>query len=137
MIYYIDANNKIDLDLLDKVVLFIWDHLGLPDDIDLEIDFEGMEDHLYGDVDVEKNTATITLNTDIPSDEIIPTLFHESVHIKQIINGDLILGEGNNSTIWRGSIYNEKYDMLPWEVEAFNEEGEMCAMFYSKYGVKV
>lgn len=58
----------------------------------------------------------IELHPGIGATEILKTLSHEMVHIKQYIYGDVNL----NMTRWKGSRVDEPdYWVQPWEVEAY------------------
>ena len=59
--------------------------------------------------------------------EILRTIFHELVHVKQYIAGELT-SEGEIMR-WNGTVYIGAYELLPWEVEAFELEEVMMKSF--------
>ena len=60
----------------------------------------------------------IEINKNDCAEEILKTLAHEMVHIKQYVKGELDEGQ----TVWRGQkIESElEYDEQPWEIEAYD-----------------
>lgn len=135
MLYYISnmPKSKISFALLDDVVAFGYDYLGIDDNLELEISFIGnFEKHLAGDSDIneEDNIAEININNKLSRKEIIATIFHELVHIKQILRKELIIGEGLEPSKWYGKKYVGNYTLLPWEEEAYRLENEMMRIFY-------
>lgn len=116
----------------DRVVLFAHEFLELPENLELEIEFVALPKNMQGEADYEDELATISLNSRIKKSELIPTIFHEMVHIKQIINKDLIIGVGNKRTKWKGKHFQGDYYDFPWEVEAFKLEEDMMNLFEEK-----
>lgn len=116
----------------DRVVLFAHEFLELPENLELEIEFVALPKNMQGEADYEDELATIALNSRIKKSELIPTIFHEMVHIKQIINKDLIVGVGNKRTKWKGKYFQGDYYDFPWEVEAFKLEEDMMNLFEEK-----
>lgn len=71
----------------------------------------------------------IELHSGIGAAEILKTLSHEMVHIKQYIYGDVNL----NLTRWKGSkVLEPDYWVQPWEIEAYG----MQAGLFTKFAVK-
>lgn len=135
MLYYISniPKNRISFDLLDEVVAFGYEYLGIDDNLELEISFVGdFENHQTGDSDIneEEGIAEININNKLTRKEVIATIFHELVHIKQIMKKELVIGEGFNPSTWNGKEYLVNYELLPWEEEAFRLENEMMKLFY-------
>ena len=54
--------------------------------------------------------------------ELVTTLCHEMVHIKQRVKGELV-----NDMTWRGKKYTEEQ---PWEVEAYAMESILFQEYY-------
>lgn len=124
MNYTVDEKpSTISYETLDGIISFCWEFHDLPDDLNLDIEFDDSLDlpyHGYGDI--EENTAVIGVNPCISLDDMVKTVIHEIVHIKQIYRGELILGEGNKKSTWHGKVYSDDYYKLPWEVEAYEIE---------------
>lgn len=133
MIYNVEnMTEAITYDLLDKVIVFSYEYLGILYDTNLEIEFDDdMPDCQSGSCDIEDGVAEIYLNPNMEREELITTIFHEMVHIRQMLNGDLVGGEGFEPSAWRGVKYNMQYKDLPWEKEAFELEKIMMEKFYA------
>lgn len=132
MIYFIDSLPKRlkSFGEFDKAIAFACRYLNLPEDLELDIEFCGeLNDNTQGEADYEDCSATITLSNRIKKAELIPTLFHEMVHIKQMMDGDLIVGVGNERTKWKGEYFQGTYYEYPWEVEAFQHEENMMKLY--------
>ena len=127
MIYLVDFKpDSISYETLDKIISFCWEFHSLPDDLNLDIEFDdGIELPQHGYGDIEDNVAVIGINPCISLDDMVKTIIHEIVHIKQIHNGELVLGEGLQKSTWYGAVYDKNYHELPWEVEAYEIENEI------------
>lgn len=126
MIYEaINQPKKMTTALLDKAVVFACDYLDL--DIDLIIEFETMRPYQYGNCDYDGEDGIIVISKRLSKADIIKTLFHEMVHVKQFVDGRL---EAGSPSRWLGEVYSCDYDKLPWEVEAFEIEATMVNDFY-------
>lgn len=113
---------------LDRAIVHACKFLGL-EDIYIVIEFEKM--NCAGNCDIEEGEISITLNSNIvrQGNELELTIFHELVHIKQILDGKLVIGEGSEPSTWCDIIYTCSYKDLPWEVEAYKLEEEMLESF--------
>lgn len=51
---------------------------------------------------------------------------HEMLHLKQYIDGDLVVDLENKRFIWKGKIYTKScpYKLRPWEQEVFRKENQ-------------
>ncbi len=54
----------------------------------------------------------------------LPTLTHEFIHAFQHERGDLFILK-NNVIYWKGEKNSDRYLDQPWEIEAFNSQGEL------------
>lgn len=114
----------------DKIVLFAHRFLGLPENLELVIEFtDDLSENTQGEADLEEGIATISLRRNIKKAELTPTIFHEMVHIMQMICGDLEVGVGNIRTKWKGEYFQGDYYSYPWEVEAFLYEENMMKQY--------
>jgi len=123
---YSTANKPKDLKVktLDKVIAFACDYLDL--DVDLEVRFEKLRDFQYGYCDYDEDEVSITISRYLSEADTIRTIFHELVHVKQYEDGRL---EAGSPQRWMGSEYDEDYENLPWEVEAFDLEQKMVDIY--------
>ena len=61
-------------------------------------------------------------------DELIETICHEAIHIKQYIRKELKESKWSNVQIWKGKpVFTDSLDYydLPWEIEAYNMEEDI------------
>lgn len=133
MIYEVEnMPNTISYEMLDSVIVFACEYLGILYETDMEIEFDDeLEEYQCGSCDVEDGIAQLWLNPLLNERELITTIFHEMVHIRQMLNGDLVAGEGREKSAWHGVKYDENYEDLPWEKEAFELEQIMVENFYA------
>ena len=116
--------------LMDKVVVFACDFLNL--DVDLEIEFKSVEDGGYVDFE-EGEDIVVGINPDQSKNELIRTIFHEMVHVKQYVEGDL--SHENSDNLWKGEVVDVPYSDRPWEKEAYEQEEAMWHIFSREFGV--
>jgi hypothetical protein len=86
------------------------------------------------------NRYKIEINILMPLEEVIQTLAHEIVHIKQGVMGKLLMRD--KGFVWKGTLYKtvdikkyNMYDDLEWENEARSLERELTQKFF-KYLAK-
>ena len=119
---------KLGSDTLNKVLDFAEKYLKLNPKLDIHIDFIKTKKFLgqYEGIDEHGETHFIDINENESQEDIIRSIFHELVHVRQTDDGDLSL-DGNS---WKGFLYRTKemevdYDHLPWEKEAAELEETM------------
>ena len=124
MIYEVEnLPKKVSLDLLDRAVSFAADFLEL--DVDLLISFQSLKKHQCGFCDYDTDDGVvITIAKRLSVQEMIVTLFHEMIHVKQYADGRL-----EQVGVWLGKKYECAYDQLPWEIEAHEMEKVMMEKF--------
>lgn len=117
---------------LDKVLNFAEKYLKLNSRLEIHIDFIRTKKFLgqYEGIDEHGEIHYIDINENESKEDIIRSIFHELVHVRQTDDGDLSL-DGNS---WKGFLYKTKemevdYDHLPWEKEAFDLEEKMWNIF--------
>ena len=109
--------------MLDSAISFAYSYLNL--NIDLSIEFQTLKKEQYGFCDYEEDEVIIIISKRLSVKDIIRTLFHELVHVRQYESKRL-----KHNGIWEGRTYDCEYDKLPWEVEAFELEERMMKFFY-------
>lgn len=128
--YYVtyDKPRKISEELLDRAILFASEFLDMDETI--EIDFgDEFEDDRCGYCDYDEDGVTIFINPKMKKSQIIITLFHEMVHARQFVLGQLVPGEGRKPSRWMGEEYDVPYLESPWESEAYELEVVMWDIF--------
>jgi hypothetical protein len=111
--------------LLDEAISFACNFLDL--DIDFTLEFVKLKPYQCGFCDYDEEEIILTVSKSLSKDDMIKTIFHEMVHIKQYVDGRL---ENGSPPIWLGIIYEDRYENLPWEIEAFELEQKMVKEFY-------
>jgi len=124
MIYeVVNQPKRIETVLLDSAVSFACSYLQL--NVDFVIEFETLKKHQCGFCDYDEDEVIVTIAKRLSQKDIIRTLFHELVHVKQYIDGRL-----DHGYKWFGIVYEDDYDKLPWEIEAYKLEEKMMESFY-------
>jgi len=130
---------KLGTDTLNKVLDFAEKYLKLNPKLEIHIDFIRTKKFLgqYEGIDEHGETHFIDINESESQEDIIRSIFHELVHVRQTDNGDLSL-DGNS---WKGFLYRTKemeveYDHLPWEKEAAKLEEKMWRIYNATYHKK-
>lgn len=118
-----DKPKNVPYERLDRAVAYACDYLGLTD-IFIEITFEKLG-LTAGHCDIVDDVVEISVNRNLEGRSLELTIFHELVHVKQILDGKLVIGEGLIPSSWGGIIYTCPYYELPWEVEAYTIEKQM------------
>lgn len=130
---------KLGTDTLNKVLDFAEKYLKLNPNLEIHIDFIRTKKFLgqYEGIDEHGETHYIDINEGESQEDIIRSIFHELVHVRQTNDGDLSL-DGNS---WKGFLYRTKemeveYDHLPWEKEAAELEEKMWRIYNATYHKK-
>ena len=75
---------------------------------------------------------TVAVDSSLHLPQMLLTLAHEMVHVKQYIRGQYRAEpsrNGKHKRFWLGKQYAVEYIRRPWEKEAFRREGELvCAL---------
>lgn len=75
------------------------------------------------------NQLFMALESKLPMEQLIQTLAHEMVHVKQYAKGQLKVvtpKRGEPYFTWLGKKVKSKYHESPWELEAFGRERIMA-----------
>ncbi len=130
---------KLGTDTLNKVLDFAEKYLKLNPNLEIHIDFIRTKKFLgqYEGIDEHGETHYIDISEGESQEDIIRSIFHELVHVRQTDDGDLSL-DGNS---WKGFLYRTKemeveYDHLPWEKEAAELEEKMWRIYNATYHKK-
>ena len=130
---------KLGTDTLNKVLDFAEKYLKLNPKLEIHIDFIKTKKFLgqYEGIDEHGETHYIDISENESQEDIIRSIFHELVHVRQTDDGDLSL-DGNS---WKGFLYRTKemeveYDHLPWEKEAAKLEEKMWRIYDATYNKK-
>ena len=132
---------KLGTDTLNKVLDFAEKYLKLNPRLEIHIDFVRNKGILwkgqYEGIDEHGEVHHINISDGLGKEDMIRTMFHELVHVRQTDDGDLSL-DGNS---WKDRLYRTKqiaveYEHLPWEKEAFELEEKMWRIYNATYHKK-
>jgi hypothetical protein len=78
---------------------------------------------------------TIRVDVSLPMEDMVSTILHEMVHVKQFLSGILKQPECGVA-IFNKTTYdwNMKYDDRPWEIDAHSKEKQLKEIFYGLHG---
>lgn len=71
---------------------------------------------------------TIAIDSTLELAQMLCTLAHEMVHVKQYVRGQYRATPSRNGKLkklWLGKSYSVQYHKRPWEIEAFGRECEL------------
>lgn len=78
----------------------------------------------------EENTYEIYIMMNHNKYDLLSTMAHEMVHIKQMNSGILKIDIKKGIKYWDGIDHTHtKYEKQPWEIEAFDKERELAVKF--------
>jgi len=130
-----DKPKTISNKLLDNAVSFAANFLEIDGEIELYFDGEFNEGCCgYCEYDPEDEELTVYINPKHDRHDIITTFFHEMVHAKQYLKGELESGIGKQLSKWKGKEYDVPYFESPWEQEAYELEKVMFDIFNTMKG---
>lgn len=75
------------------------------------------------------------LNSSLNLSQLLYTLAHEMVHVKQIAKGQYKSKKSKGGKLlptWMGKVVETNYINRPWEVEAFKREGILVNMLHER-----
>lgn len=125
----INKPTQVDSEFIDSVITHAVNFLVL-DELEIEIKFKKLGNvaaNVY--YDNSDQFVDMEVNKDLwrKKHEFERTIFHELVHVKQILEGRL---DPTYPSKWNGIIYTCSYYDLPWEKEAYALEDKMFESFY-------
>ena len=103
--------------------------------LEITIEFEKLDGE-YGLCleGVNNRTFTITIEKSLSLHEVISTIAHEMVHVKQYARNELTHVDGKH--MWKSRLYKKfNYWTCPWEKEAFAMEDELSSFVLDKLGI--
>lgn len=116
-------------------IYFLNDQLPRKRKIDIKITCEDdliVKENIYGECHhVDRSKYWIRLNSSMSIYDVITTLAHEFVHVRQFDTGQLALRYSCNR--WNGTYYpcdEFFYEDEPWELEAQSLENSMASNFW-------
>ena len=103
--------------------------------LDITIEFAKIDAYGYC-MQEDKREYTLTLRKGLGLYDLISTICHEMVHLKQYARNELRNVQGN--TMWKKKVYNEvDYWDAPWEKEAYRLEKRLALECFESLGTKL
>ena len=102
--------------------------------LDISVRFCVMEDHgcCYKLDDEVGRKFKLSIRKGLSIYELISTICHEMVHVKQYAKKELRWCNRKNNNMWKKSIKNDiAYEDQPWEKEAYRLEPKMAIEFFT------
>ena len=131
MILEVFGKHKFGDDFIDSLIVYASEYLNIPDDIHIILSFKnlgGIAGTCAGQY-LDEGVMEIQVNRGLDSVEFTRTIFHEMVHCKQMIEGDLVQGTPNK---WKGVTFHARsYFEYPWEIQAYEYETLMEKEWYA------
>lgn len=123
MIYYTNKKTKNFTEAeLDKIIIFIYDYLEISEDAIFDLEFSSnFPEFYFADCYVSENIIHVSVNETVSKEDMLRSIFHESVHAYQILSGIFC----PEKKLWHNIQYNGNYIDSPWEKEAFEMEEKM------------
>lgn len=98
------------------------------------------EQDCYGGViQTDDDVIGMVLDSRLPVRQLVQTIAHEMVHVKQFARGQLrnCVVKDQLVNVWRGRVYAAEdlaYHRRPWELEAFRQERELAYRLWEAIG---
>jgi len=107
----------------------------------LEHDNDLVKDNMGGfcewiEENIRPRNFLISLNCKQPMDELLISLAHEMVHVKQFVSEELKHRIRNRTLLWNNVVIDPDqylYADLPWEVEAYHKEEILYEQYRRQY----
>lgn len=134
-----DVRNDRMTDDIMRIKGFVENHIfaDLDEAENIEIRFDGETD-LGADgfcTQEEDDSYLIELSYDLRGEDLIRTVIHELIHVRQYVRGELkqIHKDGVGPRMYWHNIdmTDRSYDERPWEQEAHSLEDQLCRQFLS------
>lgn len=73
----------------------------------------------------------LAFDTSLPTSQLITSIAHEMIHVKQLARGTLVFSmkRGKEIAIWRGKKVDVPYLERPWEIEAYGKQEILARRF--------
>lgn len=77
------------------------------------------------------NTIGLVFDTGLSVSQLMVSIAHEMIHVKQLARGTLIyeMRDGEEIAIWRGKKLDLPYFDRPWEIEAYGKQEILARRF--------
>lgn len=136
MDYHIDMRRSQRRDFIESAIAFYIQELNLTRSryfLAVLTDRDVVREHGIngGVIQPAPDVIGMVLDNRLPMRQLVQTIAHEMVHVRQIARGRLQNRVIKNElvNVWRGRVYRSRdlvYHRRPWELEAFRQERELA-----------
>jgi len=134
----IEGGNKTQREICEKVVHFMIGKL-MPKmrTLDIEVQLKNLTGEAVGFCMMEENNRQFTIEADkkLGIKDLVTTICHEMIHVKQYARKEMDDWSGNGAARWKGKTFNaEKTDYynLPWEKEAYRLQDKYANLVWNE-----
>jgi hypothetical protein len=121
MISYVTGSTDKNKRLVYHVIEHCYNELIPEYDTDIYIELTIPDDNLNGWCEYDGENFEIEIKESLSREELIKTVAHEMVHVKQYLTGELV--EERCKRIWKGVDHtDDTHFNYPWEIEAYKLE---------------
>ena len=135
MLVDIQGTSRKKTSLIRKVIEYMMNELKLKNIfIDVEVSNLFVNEKAYGFCSCQNKTEfLIELDQTLNVQELIETICHEMIHVKQYATGELV--EKGKKILYKNCLYESSSDSSPWEKEAYEKEIYYADAFLSDDGI--
>jgi len=135
MLVDIQGTSKKKTSLIRKVIEYMMNELKLKNIfIDVEVSNLFVNEKAYGFCSCQNKTEfLIELDQTLNVQELIETICHEMIHVKQYATGELV--EKGKKILYKNCLYESSSDSSPWEKEAYEKEIIFADKFINTFGI--
>jgi len=122
MLIDIQGTSRKKTSLIRQVIEYMMQQLKLTNIfIDVEVSNLFVNEKAYGFCSCQNtNEFLIELDKTLNVQELIETICHEMIHVKQYATGELV--EKGKNILYKNCLYESSCDSSPWEKEAYEKE---------------
>jgi hypothetical protein len=141
MIVYVEGSCPKKQQIAYDVIGYCYNQLIPKHDVDIFLNIKSIKSHnTYGWCQHNyTNNFDISIEESLTISQLIKTICHEMVHVKQGVTNELVEKYTTKyQRLWKGTTCDE-YDIssLPWELEAYKLEEELFDSFMEQYNEKI
>lgn len=125
----ITGGRKKQRELVENAVITLCNKFLKRFKLEFEIELINCDAHgycIWNETNVNPRSFLITLHKGMDDNDLLKTLAHEMVHVKQYVKGELKERyKDGHKQLWMNKDYSDaSYDDQPWEIEAHELENE-------------
>ena len=135
MLVDIQGTSRKKTSLIRKVIEYMMNELKLKNIfIDVEVSNLFVNEKAYGFCSCQNKTEfLIELDQTLNVQELIETICHEMIHVKQYATGELV--EKGKKILYKNCLYESSSDSSPWEKEAYEKEIIFADKFINTFSI--